>query len=59
MSAKPLRRKPGQWKEVANGRAKKARDIRTGRGLSNIPTIEETGSAAYRRRSQEVTRHGK
>lgn len=46
-------RKPGQWREVANGRAKKQRDYRTSRGLTNIPAVGETGSAAYRRLTKD------
>lgn len=44
-------RKPGQWREVASGRSKTPRETRTGRGLTNIPNVGETGSAAYRRLS--------
>lgn len=42
-------RTPGQWKSIAAQRAHKTRVNRTGRGLTNIPDITETGSAAYRR----------
>ena len=42
-------RKVGDWKSVANGRSNKVREMRTGRGLSNIPNPGDTGSAAYRR----------
>lgn len=47
MSAK--HRKIGDWKAVAKGREKKERVVRSGRGLTNIPNVAETGSAAYRR----------
>lgn len=47
MAAK--KRKPGDWKAVASGRAKKPRDMQNGHGLKNIPAVTETGSAAYRR----------
>jgi hypothetical protein len=43
------RRKPGEWEAVARGRAKIERYTRTTRGLTNIPNMGETGSAAYRR----------
>jgi hypothetical protein len=42
-------RKVGDWKAVANGRNHKARELRTGRGQSNIPNPTDVGSAAYRR----------
>lgn len=42
-------RKVGDWKAVANGRNNKQRELRTGRGLSNIPSPTDVGSAAYRR----------
>lgn len=42
-------RKVGDWKGIAAGRAHKVREMRTGRGLSNIPNPGDTGSAAYRR----------
>lgn len=42
-------RKPGDWKGVAAGRAAIPRIQVRGHGLSNIPGMNETGSAAYRR----------
>ena len=42
-------RKPGDWKNVAAGHAAVPRIMVKGRGLSNIPKMSETGSAAYRR----------
>lgn len=48
-------RKVGDWKAVANGRANKVREMRTGRGLSNIPNATDVGSAAYRRLQAKVT----
>lgn len=42
-------RKPGDWKGVAAGRAAVPRIAVRGHGLSNIPGMNETGSAAYRR----------
>lgn len=42
-------RKPGEWKNVAAGRAQVVRIPSRGRGLSNVPSMNETGSAAYRR----------
>lgn len=52
-------RKVGDWKAVANGRAHKVREMRTGRGLSNIPNLTDVGSAAYRRLMAKTTGHGK
>jgi hypothetical protein len=43
-------RKPGDWKTVAAGRARIQRDLMNGRGVSNVPSMTEVGSAAYRRR---------
>lgn len=42
-------RKPGEWLKISVERSRKERLVRTGRGLTNIPVIGETGSAAYRR----------
>lgn len=42
-------RKPGDWRAIAGQRAKRERFNRTTRGLTNIPPLNETGSAAYRR----------
>ena len=43
-------RKTGDWIAVARGRENnRNRDIRTGRGVTNIPNVTDTGSAAYRR----------
>jgi hypothetical protein len=42
-------RKPGDWKNVAAGRNQVVRILERGRGLSNVPGMNETGSAAYRR----------
>lgn len=47
MAAK--RRKPGDWKSLSASRAQVPRIMERGRGLSNIPGMNETGSAAYRR----------
>jgi hypothetical protein len=47
MAAK--RRKPGDWRSVAASRNQVPRHIVHGSGLSNIPGMNETGSAAYRR----------
>lgn len=43
------KRKPGDWKSVANSRAQIPRIALGPRGLTNIPNIGDTGSAAYRR----------
>ena len=42
-------RKPDAWKAVAAGRNAIPRIQVKGHGLSNIPGMNETGSAAYRR----------
>ena len=42
-------RKKGDWQTVAKGRAHIQRDLINGRGLSNIPSVTDVGSAAYRR----------
>lgn len=42
-------RKAGDWKAIAAGRARIPRELINGRGLTNIPRIDEVGSAAYRR----------
>lgn len=42
-------RKPGDWKNVANGRANIRRDVINGHGVSNVPSPGDIGSAAYRR----------
>jgi hypothetical protein len=47
MAAK--RRKPGDWKNLAASRAQVYRIAAKGRGHSGIPSMNETGSAAYRR----------
>ena len=52
------RRKPGQWREVVAGRSKIERDLRHGQGLSNVPKLSETGSAAYRRLKAKEGKRG-
>lgn len=42
-------RKKGDWEAVARGRSHKERDLVRGRGVSNVPSIQDVGSAAYRR----------
>lgn len=42
-------RKGGDWRAVAAGRSHKPREMRTGRGQSNVPNPTDVGSAAYRR----------
>jgi len=42
-------RKKGDWEAVARSRSHKDRDLTKGRGLSNVPSVTDTGSAAYRR----------
>ena len=51
-------RKPGQWREIAAGRAHKARELRSGRGLTNIPKLTDVGSAAYRRLLDALKKKG-
>lgn len=51
-------RKLGQWREIAAGRAHKARELRSGRGLTNIPKLTDVGSAAYRRLLDALKRKG-
>lgn len=43
------RRKPGAWREIAHSRAQVPRIMARSHGLSNVPPLGETGSAAYRR----------
>lgn len=50
-------RKPGDWKGVAAGRAQTPRIQERGKGLSNIPSMGETGSAAYRRLMDKKNRY--
>jgi len=50
-------RKPGDWKGVAAGRAQTPRIQERGKGLSNIPGMNETGSAAYRRMMDKLKKH--
>lgn len=52
-------RKVGDWKAVAAGRSHKPRELRTGRGLSNIPSPGDVGSAAYRRLMAKVSGKGR
>jgi len=58
---KPLGRKPGDWKTIAAGRERAVREIRTTRGLTNVPNVRDVGSAAYRRlmaaRKSRAERH--
>lgn len=49
-------RTPGQWKSIAAQRDHKKRVNRTGHGLTNIPDVTETGSAAYRRLAKTPAR---
>lgn len=52
-------RKVGDWKAVAAGRAHKPRELRTGRGQSNVPNLTDVGSAAYRRLLAKTTGKGR
>lgn len=52
-------RKAGDWRAVAAGRAHKPRELRAGKGLSNIPNLGEVGSAAYRRLLAKIGRPGR
>lgn len=49
MTMKGKGRKKGDWLTVMNGRKNRVRELLNGRGLSNIPNTQDTGSAAYRR----------
>jgi hypothetical protein len=42
-------RKRGDWQGFAASRKNKAYEMRSTRGLTNVPSVTETGSAAYRR----------
>lgn len=52
-------RKPGDWKTLASGRAKMERELHRGCGLSNIPNVMDSGSAAYRRLQDKLKGKGK
>lgn len=52
-------RKPGDWKSIAIGRSRIPRDLSNGRGLSNIPNLQDVGSAAYRRLMSVGKRRGR
>lgn len=52
-------RKVGDWRAVAAGRAHKPRELRTGKGLSNIPNATDVGSAAYRRLLAKIGKSGR
>jgi hypothetical protein len=49
-------RKPGEWKTVANSRSRIERTPRTTRGLTNVPSMTDVGSAAYRRLKAKADR---
>lgn len=49
-------RKAGDWKSIAGQRAKRERYNRTTRGLTNIPDVTQTGSAAYRRLQAKINK---
>lgn len=42
-------RKVGDWKKLADARAKVEKVEYHGAGLSNVPNVRDVGSAAYRR----------
>lgn len=42
-------RKPGEWIAVARGRANKVREPQPNKSEACIPSVTDTGSAAYRR----------
>jgi hypothetical protein len=44
----------GDWEGVARSRKNKAYEMRSTRGLTNVPSVTETGSAAYRRMQAKV-----
>ena len=47
--SKKVKNRNRNWEAIARGRAHLTRDLRTTRGVTNIPKIGEVGSAAYRR----------
>lgn len=47
-------RKRGDWKNVASAHNRTAKQLINGRGLSNIPPVTDTGSAAYRRLQRKL-----
>lgn len=49
MTMKGKNRKKGDWILVARGRAARPAALSNGHGLSNIPSVTDVGSAAYRR----------
>ena len=57
--SKKVKNRGRNWQAIAKGRASiPHRDIRTTRGLTNIPKITETGSAAYRRMAVKNSKKG-
>ncbi len=52
-------RKAGEWKSVAAGRARIPRDLINGHGVSNVPSTQDVGSAAYRRMMHPSRRNGR
>lgn len=56
-AAKGKGRNKGDWKAIATGRGRVARDLMHGTGLTNIPKVGEVGSAAYRRLQAGHSRH--
>ena len=58
--SKKVKNRGRNWQAIAKGRAGiPHRDIRTSRGLTNIPSITDTGSAAYRRMQAKNAKRGK
>jgi len=53
MTMKGKNRKKGDWVAVAKGRAGKNLQLTRGNGLSNVPSVTDVGSAAYRRLSKK------
>ncbi len=50
-------RKPGDWKGIHNSRNLIPRIPVKGHGLTNVPGMNETGSAAYRRLLDRLKKH--
>lgn len=59
MSGNHKHRKKGDWVAVVRSRVGKQRELTNGRGVSNIPSVTQTGSAAYRRLQAKQQRTGR
>ena len=57
--SKKVKNRDRNWQAIARGRAHLARDLRTTRGVTNIPKVTDVGSAAYRRMQAKNAKRGK